>query len=136
MDGALDLIDHLLCRAPEQELVLRDRNHYGSPRSLKRYVGIDAEFMRRSLNKEQLDLLYESQPEDIKANDPNLMVNMQRSNGEQFLSVLTFCIDRHVVFTFFVLEMMEKAEQKTVEALTRLLRMVIFNPNLIKLWFK
>lgn len=126
VEPALQLLDEVLRRAPCQDLDVPHHNGKGTYRQLKRYVGIDAEFVKVSLTPKQKnsDPFREAHQRRVKEveEDRSLgrvsMGGIQNGATEELVSVLTIAVDRHFVISFFLLHMMQHPEAGTVEAVS------------------
>lgn len=98
---ALRLLSEALERAPAQEIPVNPELPIGAGgrRSLRRYVGIDAEFVQR--RGEIGDL-------------PGARSELESSNPESLCSVLTVAVDRHLVFSFYIMHMLDNPTEQTV----------------------
>lgn len=98
---ALRLLSEALKRAPAQEIPVNPRRPIGAggKRSLRRYVGIDAEFVQKrgEIGDAQGDR------SELEAGNPELLC-----------SVLTVAVDRHLIFSFYLLHMLENPTVQTV----------------------
>ncbi|KAI9715133.1 MAG: hypothetical protein M1812_006112 [Candelaria pacifica] len=104
---AVQMINEALRRAPGQET---RRLHTASGRHLplRRYVSVDAEFKWVRLTEEDLD------HELAKVDDEREKEQIRAGNPEHLCSVLTIAIDRHAIFNFHILDMLENATSTTV----------------------
>lgn len=101
-------MDNALERAPAQELPV-DYLDAGNFRPLKRYVGIDAEFSPVSLTDALLQ-------QEINRRGPSTTARqIQNGREESLCSVLTIAVDRHLVFSFYILHMLQRVEATTVD---------------------
>lgn len=98
---ALRLLNEALEIAPAQEIPVNPQVPIGvgGKRSLRRYVAIDAEFALKS--GEIGDALGDRW-------------ELGSSNPENLCSVLTVAVDRHLVFSFYLLHMLENPTEQTV----------------------
>lgn len=103
---ALRLLDEALKRAPGQELPLSQGS--GKTRPLKRYVALDAEFKDVDLEKKALEEI--EKLEDCLETD-----EIKASNPEPLCSILTVAVDRQLVFSFYLLDMLQNPTEITVE---------------------
>ncbi|KAK8212494.1 hypothetical protein IWZ01DRAFT_550465 [Phyllosticta capitalensis] len=101
------------------------------------YVGIDAEFK------------LVSDDQTISETDLQNMTNDDGPEAENLCTVLTIAVDRHVTFHFYILHILEQGSNDTVSEeesktqlscvtkplLAYLWEKVIFNEDLLKLWF-
>lgn len=106
VEPALKLLNDALDRAPAQETRVWRRNGR-SIKSLKRYVGIDAEFYHFS----QAD----SNDRRNAQFGSERFEEILRGKTESLCSVLTIAVDRHVVFSFHVLHMLQHATKHTAD---------------------
>lgn len=105
---ALELMDEALKRAPGQEIPVSSQ-HYSDPcRVLKRYVAIDAEFKKVTLD----DAGIKTQFGDQRSHEFDIKI--ERGRGEELCTVLTVAIDRQLVFSFYLLHMLENPKAETV----------------------
>lgn len=102
---ALTLLDDALKRAPGQEVPVSQGS--GQSRPLKRYVALDAEFKKVYLDEEKLADIEKIPEKDKKK-------HMMASNPEDLCSVLTVAVDRHLVFSFYLLDMLQNPTRNTV----------------------
>lgn len=102
---ALRLLDEALKRAPGQELPLSQGS--GKTRPLKRYVALDAEFKEVYLEKKAL--------EEIELGNFSDRDERIASNPEHLCSILTVAVDRQLVFSFYLLDMLQNPTEITVE---------------------
>lgn len=106
--AATDFLLQCLDRAPCQRLpALFDQTGPGK-RTLKSYMGVDAEFIKRKVG--------------------------QTDTVREFVSVLSFAVDRHFVACFYILDMLDHPNEHTVSALQYLYQKTIFDPALLKVW--
>lgn len=107
---------------------------------LKKYVGVDAEFIKVGLTKSEREAEFKKYNEGPKADwefsDPPSQNHVDIGATEDLASVLTIAVDRHVVFSFFLLDMLQNPESGTAQAISALFDQVIFNESLIKIWFR
>ncbi|KAK7538737.1 uncharacterized protein J3D65DRAFT_658177 [Phyllosticta citribraziliensis] len=119
---AVDLLVRLLPFGPGQEIPVNV--HLDSTNAtkaiLRPYVGIDAEFKLVSRQREEEEL--ENMSEDT-------------DDTENLCTVLSIAIDRHVTFCFHILHMLEKRDEETVDQLGYLWERIIFNKDILKIWF-
>ncbi|KAK7514760.1 hypothetical protein IWZ03DRAFT_443319 [Phyllosticta citriasiana] len=87
---------------------------------LRPYVGIDAEFKLVSRDRKEEEL--QSMKEDT-------------DDTENLCTVLSIAIDRHATFCFHILHMLENRDSETVGQLTYLWERIIFNNDILKIWF-
>ncbi|KAI9700877.1 MAG: hypothetical protein M1836_002247 [Candelina mexicana] len=131
---AIRMIDEALKRAPAQEMRTAHKAG-GRHRPLRRFVSVDAEFKRVRLTEEDLNL------ELDRANNEREREEIRAGNPEHLCSTLTIAIDRHAVFNFHILNMLENATSTTVQYvgticfLHQLFQRILFNKQIIKLWF-
>lgn len=104
--AALDLMDYALQSAPAQELPVSCQDA-GNFRPLKRYVGIDAEFSPVRLT--DADFQIESAGKDETTTRQTIA-----GREEGLCTVLTIAVDRHLVFSFYLLHMLQNADERTV----------------------
>ncbi|KAI9715134.1 MAG: hypothetical protein M1812_006113 [Candelaria pacifica] len=121
---ALALLDEAMRRSPAQEIPVSYRQRDGSERPLRRYMGIDAEFLKIRLPD---DFDYQGTAGDEE--------ELRKGSEEQLCGILTIAVDRHVVFSFHVLHMLENPTETTVNDLCELFRRTIFNKEYLKIWF-
>ena len=126
---ALSLLDEALRRAPAQELS-KGRMDGANLRKTKRYIAVDAEFKRLRLDDERL-----AQAKHGRSSEEQECIG--NSQDEELCSVLTVAVNRHVVFSFYVLAMLQDrdANRESVNALCVLFEKLVFNAELTKLWF-
>jgi hypothetical protein len=139
MTPALDLLNAALEYAPFSENPVWSRDKPTGRRRLKKYVGIDAEFIKVGLTQDEIKERWEKVQEEAKINPDLWNIGedaIKNGNPEQLVSVLTVAIDRHVVFNFYLLDMLQNPDKGTVAALSKLYKRVIFNPDLLKIWFR
>lgn len=103
---ALRLLEEALKRAPGQEVSVSQGS--GQSRPLKRYVALDAEFKNMYLEKEALS-------EIAMLSSSRDRAQMIASNPEELCSILTVAVDRHLVFSFYLLDMLQNPTDITVE---------------------
>ena len=98
---ALKLLGEALERAPAQEISVNPKLPIGSggKRALRRYVGIDAEFVQRH-----------SEIGDAQGNK----IELEMATTEPLCSVLTVAVDRHLVFSFYIMHMLDNPTENTV----------------------
>lgn len=104
--AALDLMDYALQSAPAQEIPVSCQGA-ADFRPLKRYVGIDAEFSPVRLTDG--DVLIES-----AGQDETTIRQIIAGREEGLCTVLTIAVDRHLVFSFYLLHMLQNADETTV----------------------
>lgn len=104
--AALDLMDEALKRAPAQELPVSYQDA-GNFRPLKRYIGIDAEFTPIRLSDEELG-------QETVGKDAITARQLVGGREEGLCTVLTIAVDRHLVFSFYILHMLQNLEATTV----------------------
>ena len=56
--------------------------------------------------------------------------------SEDLCGVLTLAVNDHLVVSSYLMHMLENADDDTVTELSLLFRQLIFNPNMLKFWFK
>ena len=105
--AALSLIDEALKRAPAQELPVAYQDA-GNFRPLRRYIGIDAEFSPIVLSDELVQ-------QESEGKDKQIAYQIDLGKREELCTVLTIAVDRHLVFSFYILHMLQNAEDTTVE---------------------
>ncbi|KAK8249666.1 hypothetical protein IWZ00DRAFT_278803 [Phyllosticta capitalensis] len=126
---AMDLLLNILPLSPGQgipvnvDLSKADRKTHATKGRLLPYVGIDAEFKLVSHDK------------TISEKDLQNMANDDGSEAENLCTVLTIAVDRHVTFHFYIFHMLEEGYMDTVSELEYLWRKVIFNEEILKIWF-
>lgn len=113
----MKLLDDALIRAPGQELPVLQGSSQARP--LKRYVAVDAEFNKVFLGRKEYDDM-------ARLTDPEVKTKMISSNPEELCSILTVAVDRHLVFSFYLLDMLQNPTENTVEEV----RSVIFSINI------
>lgn len=118
---ALKLLDEALKRAPGQEMPTPQGSCQARP--LKRYVALDAEFKKVYLEKDALEKIK-------KLGDRREKSQMMASNPEELCSILTVAVDRQLVFSFYLLDMLENPTEITVKEVSR-----VFLSNNIPLLF-
>ncbi|KAI9711417.1 MAG: hypothetical protein M1812_007162 [Candelaria pacifica] len=129
IDSAISLLKDILARAPAQGTrVFHRRGRSMLP--LKPYVGIDAEFKEVGLSQAQMDKAW-----NLSSKTEEDFEELVRGNLENLCSVLTIAVDRHVVFSFHVLHMLQNATKDTVDHLYKLFSATIFNNQMLKIWF-
>ena len=98
---ALRLLSEALQRAPAQEIPVNPKLPIGAggKRALRRYVGIDAEFFEKECEI---------------GGAPGTKAELEMSRKEHLCSVLTVAVDRHLVFSFYILHMLENPTKQTV----------------------
>ncbi|KAF2090321.1 hypothetical protein K490DRAFT_63198 [Saccharata proteae CBS 121410] len=151
IEKALGFLDETLQLAPGQAIRPLRKHPDGSWQPMKRFVGVDCEFVRRQ--RPRMDISeYQSHWDDpdnsIQDFEPDfataeakLLFGIEKSdgddgNGENLVSVLSMAVDRHVVFSFYLLDMIEKADSKKALAqIGHLLRKTVFNPTFLKIWW-
>lgn len=104
--SALRLLEEALKRAPGQEGPVSQGSCQTRP--LKRYIALDAEFKKVYLEKEALEEI--EQLEDSVDRSERMA-----SNPEHLCSILTVAVDRQLVFSFYLLDMLENPTEITVE---------------------
>lgn len=79
--------------------------------NIKRYVAVDAEFKKLRIDDQQLAQAKHGKPFAEQE-------CIENSQEEELGSVLTVAVDRHVVFSFYVLAMLQDpdANRETVDA--------------------
>ncbi|KAK7556724.1 hypothetical protein IWX46DRAFT_653979 [Phyllosticta citricarpa] len=119
---AVDLLERLLPLGPGQQIPVNvDMASTNANKAILRpYVGIDAEFklVSRERNEEELQSM-----------------NEDTDDTENLCTVLSIAIDRHVTFCFHILHMLENRDSETVGQLTYLWERIIFNNDILKIWF-
>lgn len=100
------LLDEALKRAPGQELPLSQGS--GKTRPLKRYVALDAEFKEVCLENKALE-------EIEKLGNCSDRDERMASSPEYLCSILTVAVDRQLVFSFYLLDMLQNPTEITVE---------------------
>ncbi len=105
---AIEIIEKALERAPAQE-ARASQKIQGLHRPLQRYVSLDAEFKWVQLNDEDLNR------ELGKTSVEERREEIRKGSREQLCSVLTIAVDRHAVFSFYLLHMLENAVKNTVK---------------------
>lgn len=98
---ALRLLTEALERAPAQEIPVIHKLDAGRKRPLCRYVGIDAEFAYRTATIDY-------------SNTEGSEEELRNGEREHLCSVLTIAVDRHLVFSFYVLHILENPTEETV----------------------
>ena len=101
---ALTLMDEALKRAPGQEIPLSYRDNNSS---LKRYVSADAEFKEIALNESIIRDRYKP----ATSQELEMMLNGAK---EPLCSVLTIAVDRQLVFSFYLLDMLQNPDADNV----------------------
>lgn len=99
-------MDEALKRAPGQEIPLSYRDNSSS---LKRYVSADAEFKEIALNESIIRDRY-------KSATPKELEMMLNGAKEPLCSVLTIAVDRQLVFSFYLLDMLQNPDADTVSS--------------------
>lgn len=112
----MKLLDDALIRAPGQELPVLQGSSQARP--LKRYVALDAEFNQVFLGRKEYD-------EMARLTDSEVKTKMMAGNPEDLCSILTVAVDRHLVFSFYLLDMLQNPTENTVEEV----RLIIFSIN-------
>ena len=119
IQGAIDLLERALERAPAQELpnFRRGETHTDV---LKRYVGVDAEFKKVNIEDKVFERLTHKKSEEYRK-------SVEEGRIEELCSVLTIAVDRHLVFSFYILSMLqdEMANEHTVEKVSQELRQAL-----------
>lgn len=116
---ALALLRDAVALSPGQGYSVAYNEKANKKKTMPPYVAVDAEFKTVERN-EQL----------MKFDQAGYA-----SDEYQIVSVLTFAVDRHLVFSFYLLDMLENADPGTVEAISELLKQTVFNPRLLKVWW-
>lgn len=101
---ALTLMDEALKRAPGQEIPLSQRQKHFP---LKRYLAVDAEFKEVTVVENS----------GIKRCDSEAVQGREKISlevKEHLCSVLTIAVDRHLVFSFYLLDMLQNPDADTV----------------------
>lgn len=104
---ALKLLEEALERSPGQEVPLSpDYPHKNC--ALKRYVALDAEFKHVKLKPEYLktELSYAAVGDHER---------IRNGRKEKLVSVLTLAVDRQLVFSFYLLDMLQNPSTETVK---------------------
>lgn len=98
---ALRLLNEALEIAPAQEIPVNSELAIGvtGKRALRRYVAIDAEFVTR-----------DGEIGDAAGDK----FELEMSRGENLCSILTVAVDRHLVFSFYIMHMLENPTEQTV----------------------
>lgn len=104
--AALDLMDYALQSAPAQELPVSYQDA-GNFRPLKRYVSVDAEFSPVRLTDQDLTI-------ESAGKDDTTKKQIIAGREEGLCTVLTIAVDRHLVFSFYLLHMLQNADETTV----------------------
>ncbi|KAI9881249.1 MAG: hypothetical protein M1830_005535 [Pleopsidium flavum] len=122
IEPALRLLTRALEMAPAQEIPVIQELKASSNRALRRYVGIDTGFASRTATIDYSNT--EGSEEELR-------------NGatEQLCSVLTIAVDRHLVFNFYILDMLEHPTKETVPKLSELFDVVLFRHEYLKVWW-
>lgn len=107
---ALKLMDEALRRAPGQEIPLSQRQKH-TP--MKRYIAVDAEFKEVTIDENSALKKHGQTTNETRA-------HLRAGLKEQLCSVLTIAVDRHLVFSFYLLDMLQNPESDTVANVRRL----------------
>ena len=78
----------------------------GRHQPLKRYIGIDAEFKYVALDDELLQ-------QELADKDQETQDKIRVGSREELCTVLTVAVDRHLVLSFYLLDMLQHADEST-----------------------
>lgn len=117
-DTLLDVLAHAPC---QQRNIWSSRDRYG--RIARPHMAADGEFV--NIPRKLI-----SGMSDDKAKDA-----VWYGQADELLSVLAIAVGRHFTILLNVVHMLENAVEDTVPALERFFRRIIFNKELIKLWW-
>lgn len=106
------LLDETIRRAPGQEVAVSQGSCKTRP--LKRYIALDAEFKKVKSTEPLEEIEDASDRAERDAGDP-----------EDLCSILTVAVDRQLVFSFYLLDMLEHPTETTVEEVRSVFQVII-----------
>jgi hypothetical protein len=120
--AALKLFHEAMRRAPNQRRAVQISGD-GKSGAMKPHCSVDAEFIKYP----EEDVLGKSEAETKWL--------LREGHVEELRSVLTVAVGRHFTLSFNILHMLKNPKQETVPALSSLFEELIFNPEIMKLWW-